>query len=66
MKIKSFSKIKHRIPVQLTQKEFDEFICGAIPKPTRGPKAKVSRYKVFNYILKLLYTGCQWKELPID
>jgi transposase len=23
-------------------------------------------YKLFNYILKKLYTGCQWKELPID
>jgi len=21
---------------------------------------------IFNYILKLLYLGCQWKELPIE
>ena len=23
-------------------------------------------YRVFNYVLKLLYLGCQWKELPIE
>jgi transposase len=23
-------------------------------------------HKIFNYILKLLYLGCQWKELPIE
>jgi len=26
----------------------------------------VSLYKIFNYVLKILYLGCQWKELPID
>lgn len=66
MKIKRFPRKKPRIPVQLTRNEFDEFICDAIPKPKRGPDGKVPRSKVFNYILKLIYTGCQWKELPID
>jgi transposase len=23
-------------------------------------------HKIFNYILRLLYLGCQWKELPIE
>jgi hypothetical protein len=27
---------------------------------------KLSLYKIFNYVLKILYLGCQWKELPID
>ncbi len=54
------------IPVQLTESEFNEFILEHIPARTRGPKYKVSRYKVFNYILKFLYMGCQWKMLPID
>ena len=27
---------------------------------------KISEYKYFSYILKLLYTGCQWKELVIE
>ena len=25
-----------------------------------------SLQKIFNYVLKHLYLGCQWKELPID
>jgi len=54
------------IPVQLTESEFNEFILEHIPARTRGPHYKVSRYKVFNYILKFLYMGCQWKMLPID
>ncbi|WP_156962058.1 transposase [Candidatus Paracaedibacter symbiosus] len=66
MKIDRRSSKKPRIPVQLTQNEFDEFICNALPKRKRGPEGKVPRLKIFNYILKLVYTGCQWKELPID
>jgi transposase len=31
----------------------------------RGPAPKLSLHALFNYILKLLYLGCQWKELPI-
>jgi transposase len=54
------------IPVQLTESEFNEFILEHIPARTRGPMYKVYRYKVFNYILKFLYMGCQWKMLPID
>ena len=54
------------IPVQLTESEFNEFILEHIPARTRGPQYKLSRYKVFNYILKFLYMGCQWKMLPID
>jgi transposase len=33
---------------------------------SRGPAPKLSLYKIFNYVLKILYLGCQWKELPID
>ena len=55
-----------RIPVQLEESEFNEFILEHLPARTRGPLYKVSRYKIFNYILKFLYMGCQWKMLPID
>jgi transposase len=34
--------------------------------PKRGPKCKIGYHKLFNYVLKVLYTGVQWKELPID
>lgn len=30
------------------------------------PPKKITDYKIFNYILKLLHTGCQRAELPIE
>jgi transposase len=33
--------------------------------PKRGPKCQIGYHKLFNDILKVLYTGMQWKELPI-
>ena len=33
--------------------------------PKRGPKCKLGYYRVFNLILRVLYTGMQWKCLPI-
>lgn len=55
-----------RIPVQLEESEFNKFILEHLPARTCGPLYKVPRYKIFNYILKFLYMGCQWKMLPID
>jgi transposase len=64
----NYSKLESnpRIPVQLTEAEFDEFILVHLPAKTRGPPYKIPRFKILNYILKLLYMGCQWKMLPID
>lgn len=59
------SKRLCRIPVQLTLSEFNEFIFEHLPQCTRGPKGKISLFKIFNYILTILYTGCQWISLPI-
>jgi transposase len=56
---------EHRIPVQLTEEQFNEFVLGLLPAKSRGPRYKITRYKIFNYILKFLYMGCQWKMLPI-
>ena len=33
--------------------------------PKRGPKCKLGYYRVFNLILRVLYTGMQWKCLPV-
>ena len=33
--------------------------------PKRGPKCKLGYYHVFNLILRVLYTGMQWKCLPV-
>jgi hypothetical protein len=31
----------------------------------RGFTCHIPRYKMFNYILYWLHTGCQWEEIPI-
>src|SRR5918998_2241612 len=54
------------IPVQLSAGEFEKFILPHLSLPKRGPQCKIGYHKPFNYILKVLYTGMQWKELPID
>ena len=54
------------IPVQLSEQEFEKFILPHVSLPKRGPECKIGYHKAFNYILKVLYTGMQWKELPIE
>src|SRR5215510_12855713 len=53
------------IPVQLSESEFDTFILPHPSMPKRGPKCKLGYYRVFNLILWVLYTGMQWKGLPV-
>jgi transposase len=53
------------IPVQLSEPEFTAFILPHLSMPKRGPKCKLGYYRVFNFILWVLYTGMQWKCLPI-
>jgi transposase len=53
------------IPVQLSAPEFHEFILPHLSRPKRGPTCKLGYHRVFNLILWVLYTGMQWKCLPI-
>jgi transposase len=53
------------IPVQLSAPEFNEFIFPHLSMPKRGPKCKIGYHRLFNLILWVLYTGMQWKCLPI-
>src|SRR5213596_628483 len=53
------------IPVQLSEPEFTAFILPHLSMPKRGPKCKLGYCRVFNLILWVLYTGMQWKCLPI-
>jgi transposase len=53
------------IPVQLSETEFTTFILPHLSMPKRGPKGKLGYYHVFNLILRRLYTGMQWKCLPV-
>ena len=53
------------IPVQLSDREFTAFILPHLSLPKRGPKCKLGYHRVFNLILWVLYTGMQWKCLPM-
>lgn len=55
----------NRIPTALSEKEFNEFVLPHLKKGKRGPQKKLSFFKLFNYILYLMHTGCQWENIPI-
>jgi hypothetical protein len=54
-----------KIPTKLTEKQFMEHIDPYLSQAKRGFSGQIPRYKVFNYILYWLHTGCQWEEIPI-
>jgi transposase len=55
-----------RIPTQLTPEAFAEHVQPYLSIAKRGYVCKIPLYKVFNYILYRLHTGCQSDALPID
>lgn len=56
--------VYNKLPVKVTRKEFNRSIKPHLSVGSRGPDTKVSRYKIFNYILFVLHTGIQWEQLP--
>lgn len=64
--MKNQSKVYNRLPKKVSRKEFNRFILPHLSKPIMGPKPKVSLYKIFNYVMYALSTGCQWEMLPIN
>jgi hypothetical protein len=54
------------IPVSLTEKQFEKHVSLFLSKAKRGFVCKIPLYKVFNYILYRLHTGCQWDQIAID
>ncbi|MDO8529272.1 MAG: transposase [bacterium] len=69
-KLKSKIKTKYskktcynKLPTRVTQNEFNAYIRPYLSKGKRGPKTKISYYKIFNYILYVLHTGIQWDRL---
>jgi hypothetical protein len=54
------------IPTNLTPEQFEKFVLPNLTQGSRGPKPKLSLHKIFNYILQVLHTGCQWKYLVIE
>jgi len=54
------------IPTSLTEMQFDAYVRPYLSTAQRGYESKIPLYKIFNYILYRLHTGCQWDRLPID
>jgi hypothetical protein len=54
------------IPISLTENQFEEHVSPFLSKAKRGYVCKIALYKVFNYILYRLHTGCQWDQIAID
>jgi len=53
----------NEIPKQVSRKDFNRYISPHLQKRIKGPKPKLSYYKIFNYILYVLHTGVQWRQL---
>jgi len=53
----------NKLPIKVSRKEFNQYIKPHLRKPIKGPRPKLSCYQVFNYILYVLHTGVQWREL---
>ena len=54
------------IQTSVTENLFDLYIRPYKTVAKRGYESKTPLHMIFNYIIKKLYTGCQWKEIPID
>ena len=54
------------IPTSVTEKQFDAYVRPYLNTAKRGYQSKIPLYKMFNYMLYRLHTGCQWDQLPID
>lgn len=59
-------KAYKRIPAQMNEGDFNEFVLPYLTRGRSGPQSKITYFKIFNYILRLVHTGCQWENLPID
>jgi hypothetical protein len=54
------------IPIRVTEEQFARFFDPYLSQAARGFVCQIPRYKLFNYILYWLHTGCQWDEIPIE
>ncbi|MBI4272956.1 transposase [Candidatus Uhrbacteria bacterium] len=52
-----------KLPTRVSQNDFNTYIKPLLSRGRRGPPLKISRYKIFNYILYVLHTGIQWNQL---
>ena len=55
-----------KIPTRVTEQQFAQFFDPYLSQAERGFVGQIPRYKLFNYTLYWLHTGCQWDEIPIE
>jgi transposase len=55
----------HKLPKTLAEKEFNEFFLPHLSLPKRSRRPAIPLYRIFNYILYQMDTGCQWDKIPI-
>ena len=55
----------NHLPVKVSEKQFNRFFLPHLSRPRAGFTSKIPLWKIFNYILYQLHTGCQWEQLPI-
>jgi transposase len=55
----------NELPTKVTEKQFERFFLPSLSLPKRSKKLKVPLYRIFNYVLYQMYTGCQWESIPI-
>ena len=53
------------IPIYFSEEDFNKFIFPHLLGGRRGPSNKLPLYKLFHYMLYVLYTGVQWRMVPI-
>ncbi len=54
------------IPTSVTEDQFRTHLLPFLSTAKRGFVSSIPLYKIFNYMLYRLHTGCQWAELPIE
>lgn len=55
----------NHLPKKLSEKHFTRFFLPHLSLPLRSRKPKIPLWKIFNYILYQLDTGCQWDKITI-
>src|SRR5215208_2535368 len=53
------------IPVSLTEEQFTTHIKPHLSVAKRGFQSEQPLWKIFNLVLYVLHTGCQWPETPV-
>jgi hypothetical protein len=59
------SQYRQAIPTKLSLEQFEQFVLPHLSRGRRGPAPTLALHTLFNYVLQILYTGCQWKALAI-